>query len=429
MQRIVAIRSASQAQAVEPRVNPEVSCCRKAILLRANTATVMARGAPMQVGPRCQSMFCQNALENHKKLGLEPEMRHHAAAWCKYSHQRHDSAGREITPMKTLLLNKQDVGGLISMKEVIGTVEEAYKAFNSGQVIQPAYTCIHLPPPRGEIDFKLGYCEANEIISMKASSGGFPNNPAEHGVPSGMGTILLFDARTCALICVMDGSLITGLRTGAAGAVSVKALARKNARTITSIGTGNQARMQIRAIREVMTIEAIHAWDHHPQTLAQYKADIERDFGIPVVMARSKQDAVEQADILVTTTRGKGSLVDAAWVRPGTHIVAIGTDTQGKQELEPEIFRNAKIVNDSIAQCVEKGETWHPLHKNIISKDDIHAEIGEILLGKKPGRESDDEITIFDSTGMAIQDNTTSHLIYRNAIASSTGTAFEFIPS
>lgn len=184
---------------------------------------------------------------------------------------------REITPMQTLLLNKEDAGSLISMKEVIGTVEEAYKAFNSGQVIQPAYTCIHLPPPRGEIDFKLGYCEANEVISMKASSGGFPNNPTEHGVPSGMGTILLFDARTCALICVMDGSLITGLRTGAAGAVSVKALARKNAKTITSIGTGNQARMQIREIREVMTIEAIHAWSHHPQILAQNKADIERE--------------------------------------------------------------------------------------------------------------------------------------------------------
>lgn len=331
--------------------------------------------------------------------------------------------------MKTLLLNKENVGRLISMKEVIGAVEEAYKAFNSGQVIQPAYTCIHLSPPRGEIDFKLGYCEANEIISMKASSGGFPNNPTEHGVPSGMGTLLLFDARTCALICVMDGSLITGLRTGAAGAVSVKALARRNAKTITSIGTGNQARMQIRAIREVMTIETIHAWDDQLQARARYKADIEREFGIPVVMARSKQDAVEQADILVTTTRGKGSLVEAAWVRPGTHIVAIGTDTQGKQELEPEIFRNAKIVNDSIAQCVEKGETWHPLHKNIISKHDIHAEIGEILLGRKPGRESDDEVTIFDSTGMAIQDNTTSHLIYRNAMASNTGTAFEFIQS
>lgn len=330
--------------------------------------------------------------------------------------------------MKTLLLNKQDVGRLISMKEVIGTVEEAYMAFNSGQVMQPPYTCIHLPP-QGEIDFKLGYNHANQIISMKASSGGFPNNPTEHGVPSGMGTILLFDARSCALICVMDGSLLTGLRTGAAGAVSVKALARRNAKTIASIGTGTQARMQIRAIREVMTIDTIHAWSRNPASVTQFQADIEREFGIPVVMARSKQDAVEQADILVTTTRGTGSLVEAAWVRPGTHIVAIGTDTCGKQELEPEVFRNAKVVVDSIAQCVEKGETWHPLNKNIIRQDDIHAEIGEILLGRKPGRETDDEITIFDSTGMAIQDNATSYKIYRNAVASNTGTSFEFIPS
>ncbi|MDR7151839.1 ornithine cyclodeaminase/alanine dehydrogenase [Hydrogenophaga palleronii] len=329
--------------------------------------------------------------------------------------------------MKTLLLNKEQVGRLICMKEVIGTVEEAYKAFNSGQVNQPPYTCIHLPPS-GEIDFKISHSSANDIISMKASSGGFPNNPADHGVPSGMGTVLLFDARSCALICVMDGSLLTGLRTGAAGAVSVKVLARQNARKITSIGTGNQARMQIRAIREVMKIEEIHAWDHHPENLARFKADIEREFDIPVVMARSMREAVEQADILITTTRGKGSLVEAAWIQPGTHIVAMGTDTYGKQELEPEIFRNAKIVNDSIAQCIEKGETWHPLNQNIITRADIHAELGEILLGKKPGRETDDEITIFDSTGMAIQDNTTADKIYRNAIASQTGTTFEFIP-
>lgn len=328
--------------------------------------------------------------------------------------------------MKTLLLNKENVGRLIRMDEVIATVEEAYKAFNSGQVNQPPYTCIHLPPS-GEIDFKISHSAANEIISMKASSGGFPNNPTDHGVPSGMGTVLLFDARSCALICVMDGSLLTGLRTGAAGAVSVKVLARKNAKTITSIGTGKQARMQIRAIHQVMKIEEVHTWDHHPENLARYKADIEREFGIPVVMASSMQAAVEQADILITTTRGKGALVQAAWVQPGTHIVAMGTDTYGKQELEPEIFRNAKIVNDSIAQCIEKGETWHPLNQNIITQANIHAEIGEILLGKKPGRENDQEITIFDSTGMAIQDNTTAAKIYRNAIASQTGTTFEFI--
>jgi ornithine cyclodeaminase/alanine dehydrogenase len=324
------------------------------------------------------------------------------------------------------LLNKEDVGGLVAMKVVIAAVEEAYRAFSGGQVEQPDYIGIHLPPPRGEIDFKLGYYRANEMISMKASSGGFPDNPKAYGLPTNMGTILLFDGRTCALTCVMDGSLITGLRTGAAGAVSVKALARKDATTVASIGTGIQARLQIRAIREVMTIEQIHAWDSHPETLAKYKADIEREFGIPVVMAASKQDAVRRADILVTTTRGKGTLVEAGWVKPGTHIVAIGTDQQGKQELDPEIFRNAKIVNDTIAQCVTKGETWHPLDAGIITTDQIHGEIGEILLGKKPGRENDDEITIFDSTGMAIQDNTTASRIYRNALENGAGTFFEF---
>lgn len=328
--------------------------------------------------------------------------------------------------MKTLLLKKKEVSQLISMKEVIDTVEEAYKAFSSNQVVQPGYIGIDLHSPRGDIDFKLGYYKSNEMISMKASSGGFINNPTEHGVPSGMGTILLFDARTCALICVMDGSLITGLRTGAAGAVSVKVLARKNAKRITSIGTGNQARMQIRAVNEVMKIEEIHAWDNNLDTLSKYKTDIEGEFGIPVVMANSKKEAVEQADILITTTRGTGSLVEAGWIKPGTHIVAIGTDQQGKQELDPEIFRNAKVVVDSMEQCIEKGETWHPLNKNIITKDGIHGEIGEILLGKKPGRENDEEITIFDSTGMAIQDNTTSSKIYQNALANNVGTVFEF---
>ncbi len=262
--------------------------------------------------------------------------------------------------MKTLLLKKDEVRRLIGMAEVIGAVEEAYKAFSSDQVEQPDYIGIHLPSLRGEIDFKLGYYKANEIISMKAHSGGFTNNPAEHGVPNSIGTILLFDARSCALICIMDGSLITGLRTGASGAVSVKALARKNARTIASIGTGNQARMQIRAVNEIMKIEKIHAWSRTPESLSRYKTDIQREFGIPVIVASSKKEAVEQADILITTTRGKGELVEADLVKPGTHIVAIGTDQRGKQELDPELFRNAKIIVELDLAMHRKGRNLAP---------------------------------------------------------------------
>ncbi|MCM2292379.1 ornithine cyclodeaminase family protein [Allorhizobium sp. BGMRC 0089] len=328
--------------------------------------------------------------------------------------------------MQTLLLSKDQVKGLIGIDQVIDAVEDAYRAFSSRQVEQPDYIGIRLPGGRGEIDFKLSYHSQAEMISMKAHSGGFIDNPQMHGVPNSMGTILLFDARNGALVCIMDGSLITGLRTGAAGAVSVKALARKNARIIASIGTGHQARMQIRAIREVMQIDEIHAWSRTPETLSAYRHDIEREFQIPVTTAVCARDAVEKADIVITTTRGKGKLVEANWVKPGTHIIAIGADARGKQELDPELFRNATIVVDSLPQCTQKGETFHPLADNIIKVDDIHAEIGEILLGIKPGRTSDTEITIFDSTGMAIQDNTTAGSIYRNALANAVGSFFSF---
>ena len=328
--------------------------------------------------------------------------------------------------MKTLLLKKEDVEKIVSMKDAIEAVEEGYKAFCSGQVMQPDYIAMPFDAPRGELDFKAGYYSGNEIISLKASAGGYVNNPSEYGLPAGMNTVLLCDARNCALLCIMEGGYITGYRTGAAGAVSVKYLARKNADVVTSIGTGNQARNQIRAISQIIKIKEIHAFDAFKDSMAGFKADIENELGIPVILENTKQEAVEKADILVTTTRGKGPVVEAAWVKPGTHIVAIGTDMRGKQEFDPEVFRGAKIVNDSIDQCTSKGETWHPIDKGIIKKEDIYAEIGEIALGRKPGRTNDEEITIFDSTGMAIQDNMQAYKLYKAAMEKGIGTEFEF---
>lgn len=328
--------------------------------------------------------------------------------------------------MKTLLLTKDEVGRLISVRDAIEAVEDGYRAFNSGSILQPDYIAMPFETPRGEMDFKAAYNKDNETVSMKASSGGFANNQSDFGLPSGMNTVLLWDARSCALSCIMDGTYITGYRTGAAGAVSVKYLARKNAEIVTSIGTGNQARNQIKAIREVMSIKEIHAYDEFEESVFKFKEDIERDYSIPVIIEKTKREAVEKADILVTTTRGKGSVVEAAWVKRGTHIVAVGTDMEGKQEFDPKIFSNAKIVNDSIAQCVKKGETQHAIGQGIITQEQIHAEIGEILLGRKAGRENDDEITIFDTTGMAVQDNVTAHRIYGRALENNMGTYFEF---
>lgn len=327
--------------------------------------------------------------------------------------------------VKTLLLTKEDVRGLVRMPDVIAAVEEAYRVFNGGGVEQPPYMGIHLSTPGAEIDFKAGYSRKGELVSLKASSGGFRDNPARHGVPNGMGTVLLFDGRSGALTCIMDGSLLTGFRTGASGAVSVRALARQGARCLAMIGTGNQARMQVRAIREVMQIDTIHAWGRSPAGVQAFAAEIEAEFGIRVIAETSAQDAVAQADVVVTTTRASGVVLRAGWVRPGTHVVAIGADQPGKQELDPALFRDARVVVDSAAQCSEKGELQHALTDGIVTG--AHAEIGEVLLGQKPGREREDEITLFDSTGLAIQDNTTAATILRLAQERGIGTPFDFL--
>ena len=328
--------------------------------------------------------------------------------------------------MNTLLLNKEEVFSILTMDDAIEAVRAAYRSFSQHKVIQPPYMALPLPAPRGEIDFKAGYDGGSDRLSIKSSAGAFAENPTKYNLPAGINLVTLYDGLTGAILCIMDGTYITGYRTGAAGAISSELMARKDAKIVTSIGTGNHARMQLRALSRLKKIEAVHAWDAFPASAEKFMTDIEAELGIPVIIEPTKQAAVEKADILITTTRGKGSIVEAAWIKPGTHIVAVGTDCKGKQELDPEIFRHARIVNDSIEQCIDKGETQHPIAQGIITRNDIYAEIGELVLGQKPGRVNDNEITIFDTTGMAIQDLCTANFIYEKALEQGKGTTFSF---
>ena len=326
--------------------------------------------------------------------------------------------------METLLLRKAQVRGLLRMPDVIDAVDAAFRDFNSDQVEQPDYMGLHLAPKGAEIDFKAALHRTGQMVSLKASSGGFKDNAASFGVPNGMGTVLLFDARSGALACVMDGSLLTGYRTGAAGAVSARALARRDARRIGVIGTGTQARMQIRALREVMQIETVRAASRSPEGLDAFCADMRDEFGI-TVLTGSPEEVAGSVDILVTTTRATGVVVEAGWVSPGTHIIAVGADQAGKQELDPQLFKGARIVVDSQSQCAAKGELQHALRHGTAEGPQV--ELGEVLLGLKPGRQDDAQITIFDSTGMAIQDTATASAILSRARAQGIGTSFDFL--
>lgn len=328
--------------------------------------------------------------------------------------------------MKTLLLNKDEVGNLIDLDAVLAAVEEGYKSFNSGLVVQPNFMAVELPGTHKGIDFKGGLDMGGGYITIKASSGGYDDNP-KLGLPIGMNTVLLLEAKTSALKCIMDGTWITGCRTGAAGAISVKYLARADAEKLCIIGAGKQARRQLLAIMRVRKLTEVRVWDAFPEYLDAYVQEISQETGLNITKCAKAEDAVRGADIIVTTTRGRsGPIVKKEWIQPGTHIVAIGADMPDKQELCAEIFKGAKVVNDSVDLCVKSGETHNAVEAGVIQKEDIYAEIGEIILGKKLGRENSEEVTIFDTVGMAIQDNVTAAMLYENALNKGLGTWYEF---
>ncbi len=328
--------------------------------------------------------------------------------------------------LKTLLLKKSEVKSLLNMKDVIASVEEGYKAFCSGQVIQPDIVSIEIPECSGEMDIKAGYSKSSRMISVKCASG-FYENQRTTDLPNSLSTVLLFDGGTGFPLCIMDGSLITGYRTGAAGAVSAKLLARKDSKTVAVIGTGEQARMQVLALKEVLDFDRIAVWGRSAEQTALYKQEIEAELICPVEVCGTPEEAVKMADIVITTTPGKSPIIKKEWIRPGTHIVAVGADMEGKQELDPELFRGARIVVDNLRQCISRGETQNPLRQGVITPEDIHCEIGQILLEQKPGRESDTCVTIFDTTGMAVQDNVTAAKIYTRALELDLGRYYDFM--
>jgi ornithine cyclodeaminase/alanine dehydrogenase len=308
-----------------------------------------------------------------------------------------DSKNRTYKTMKTLLLKQKDVEKLITMSETIESVKEAYMTFNNNMVTQPPIMSIDVPAHKGEIDIKGGYSQKEEIIGIKMAIG-YWDNPKNYKLPTGMATICLYDGRNGFPICIMDGTLVTLYRTGAAGGVSAELLARRNSKVVGVIGTGNQAKMQVMAIKEVLPIETVRVWSPTEEKMRKYKREIEDLLNIEVVICNNPSKVVSYSDIVVTTTSSKKPIIMNQWINSGTHIIAIGADMDGKQELDVEIFTRGRVVVDSIQQCINIGETQNSMKSGIIKKEDIYAEIGDILLGRKMGRMKEDEITIFDKT-------------------------------
>ncbi len=239
-------------------------------------------------------------------------------------------------------------------------------------------------------------------------------------LPTVMALIILISPETGAPVAIMDGTYLTDVRTGAAGGIAAKYLARKDSKVIGLVGAGNQAKTQLEALCEVFEPELVKITSRTKESCEQFIREM-AEFVPCEIRYEESIEKVCNCDILVTTTPTRKPIVKASWIKAGTHINAIGADAVGKEELDPELLIRSKIIVDDMVQALHSGEVNVPLSKHYISENDIHAQLGEVMVGLKPGRTSEEEITIFDSTGLAIQDVATAHLVYERAVREGLG--------
>ncbi len=315
---------------------------------------------------------------------------------------------------KIIILSQNEVKSCLPMSEAIRAVREAYIAFAKGRVKMPPVMHLDVSQYNGEVDIKSGYIEDLGLIGTKIASGFYENYKL--GLPPGIAVIILMDLKTSMPVAIMDGTYVTAYRTGAAGAVAAKALARKDSNIIGVVGAGTQARMQVLALREVFSLKKIKVWDINTTERDRYVEEMSEQLKIPIEPAEDIKNAVTETDIIVTVTPSRKALVMKEWIQEGVHINAIGADGPGKQELDPFIVKRAdKVVVDSLNQCRIIGEIQHALADGLITEDDVYAEIGKILIGEKIGRETNEEITLFDATGLAAQDIAAANIVYKQA--------------
>jgi alanine dehydrogenase len=262
------------------------------------------------------------------------------------------------------------------------------------------------------------YLEEQDITGVKIVNV-HPDNPKK-GFPTVMALVILNSTETGAPVAIMDGTYLTDMRTGAAGGVAVKYLARRNSKRIGFVGTGNQAKTQLLGINEVIDIEEVKATSISEKSTLAFKDEMEKRIGCSITPKKSIREVCD-CDILVTTTPSREPIVMNEWIAEGTHINAIGADAPGKEELDPDILKRARIVVDDIPQASHSGEVNVPLSKKLITEKDICCEIGEVVAGRKKARTKDSDITVFDSTGLAIQDVATANLVYQTAIKRKVG--------
>jgi alanine dehydrogenase len=323
-----------------------------------------------------------------------------------------------------LLLTPREIQNLLTLEECIPAVEHAFRVYGEGKATPPAVLSMHVEG--GGFHVKAGMLELRRSYFAAKVNGNFPQNMARFGLPTIQGVIVLCDAQQGSPLAVMDSRFITAVRTGAATAVAAKYLARKDAHTATICGCGNQGRVQLQALSRVVLLDRVFVYDQQPGASSALAQELTADLKIPVTSVDDLHAAVRRSDICVTCTSSSEPFLGPEDVRPGTFVAAVGADHPHKQELHPNLMARSKIVCDVFEQCAAMGDLHHALEAGAISRSEVHAELGEVVAGKKPGRESDDETIIFDSTGMALQDVAAAAFVYEKAERQGSGVRLNF---
>ncbi|MGN6791464.1 MAG: ornithine cyclodeaminase family protein [Streptosporangiaceae bacterium] len=321
------------------------------------------------------------------------------------------------------VLGRQDVQRLVGMADAIAAVRGAFIAADQGRAVMPPPLELRLPEADGELHVKGAYLSGAPVFAVKTATG-FYRNPSR-GLPVGGGLTLIYDAETGGLlILVADGGLLTELRTAAAGALAADLLARRAARTAAVVGTGGQARYQLRALREVRPIRQVRVWGRRKEAAEKYAREM-ASAGTTVEVSATARDAVCGADVVVTATSSSQPLVEAEWLAAGAHVTAVGSDMPHKQELDPRVLVTAsKYVPDSVRTALASGELHHAVAAGVFDAGSVYGEIGAIASGRLPGRTTDDELTVADLTGLGVQDAAMAALVARLAAQHGAGQDF-----
>ena len=326
-----------------------------------------------------------------------------------------------------LLLDRQTIMGLLDMDKMIEILELAFGELSSGSAVMPQRTAVADAEVNGWYAFMPAQLKSMGALGVKAVTV-YKDNPSAHDLPATLATIALMDSRTGQTVAVMDGGYITAMRTGAVTGLATKYLARANSKVAGVMGAGVQARTQLWGMASGANLERALIFSlGPPEAQRAFADDAAETLGIPVEVAGSGRELVEGVDILSLATTATTPIIDGDWVKPGLHINGIGSHAVGVRELDTKTVVKSKLVCDQVDAClVEAGDVMLPIEEGALDPADIYGEIGELITGAKAGRESDDEVTLFKSVGLSIQDISAAHYVYQRALEEGVGTEFAF---